>query len=349
MKNKKPGRILVARTDRIGDVILSTPVLETLRNNFPSSHIAFMVSPTTREFAEGNPNVDEVIVYDKDAAHRTWIDSVKFARQLAKKKFDIALILHSTNRVNIVTCLAGIPRRIGYARKAGILLTDRFKYVKKEGRKHEIDYSLDLLKPLGVSEFCRNPYIPIKQADRDKVEKLFKEAGLGRSEDFIAINPSASCPSRMWPALSFAKLVDSLASEFKMKIVLIGNKNSANTIKTILTNIKSRVIDFSGKTNLGELAVILKHAKLVISNDSGPVHVSCAVGTPVIAIFGRNEAGLSPVRWGPIGKFDIVLHKEVGCKKCLAHKCKIGFKCLSAIKAEEVVDAAREIQRNIGS
>jgi ADP-heptose:LPS heptosyltransferase len=102
-------------------------------------------------------------------------------------------------------------------------------------------------------------------------------------------------------------------------------------------------LNLSGRTTVGELASVLRRSKLFISNDSGPVHVACAVGTPVIAIFGRSDRGLSPKRWGPIGKQDVVLRKDVGCEECLAHRCARGFKCLEAITVDEVVAAAEKI------
>jgi len=110
-------RILVVRTDRIGDVLLSTPVIKALRDNYPDAFIAMMVSPSAKDIIEGNPYLDEAIVFDKDAKHKGWWRSFKFSRYLKKKKFDLALILHPTNRVHLVTFHAGIPRRIGYNRK----------------------------------------------------------------------------------------------------------------------------------------------------------------------------------------------------------------------------------------
>ena len=103
------------------------------------------------------------------------------------------------------------------------------------------------------------------------------------------------------------------------------------------------VINLSGKTTIGDIASLLKRSRLFVSNDSGPVHIGCAVGTPVIAIFGRSDRGLSPERWAPSGKHDVVMHKSVGCEICYAHNCKTGFKCLDSITASEVLDAAGKI------
>ena len=113
-----------------------------------------------------------------------------------------------------------------------------------------------------------------------------------------------------------------------------------NKVASLLDN---RCLNLSGNTSVADVASVLKRARLFISNDSGPVHIACALGTPVIAIFGRSDRGLSPDRWGPSGKRDIVLHKDVGCDTCLAHDCRMGFRCLEAITVEEVLAAADEI------
>ena len=106
---------------------------------------------------------------------------------------------------------------------------------------------------------------------------------------------------------------------------------------------KKNCVNLSGKTSVADVASVLRRVKLFISNDSGPVHISCAVGTPVIAIFGRSDRGLSPSRWGPTGERDIVLHKDVGCDECLAHNCNKKFKCLEAVTVDEVLAAAAKI------
>ena len=115
----------------------------------------------------------------------------------------------------------------------------------------------------------------------------------------------------------------------------------------VASSVKSNCVNLSGKTSVADVASVLRRAKLFISNDSGPVHIACAVGTPVVAIFGRSDRGLSPRRWGPTGERDIVLHKDVGCLECLAHDCDKNFKCLEAVTVDEVLAASDKILRNV--
>jgi len=110
---------------------------------------------------------------------------------------------------------------------------------------------------------------------------------------------------------------------------------------------RNKPVFFCGQTTLGILAALFKKSGMVISNDSGPVHVASGVGAPVISIFGRKQKGLSPVRWRPLGDKAIAIHKDVGCIECLAHDCKKGFLCLKAISAEEVFEKAKNLLERI--
>lgn len=333
-------RILVIRTDRIGDVVLSTPVIKNLRYNFPQSFIAMMVSPYTKDAVEGNPYLDEVVVYDKEKKQRTILANLKFIFNLRKYKFDLAIILHPTNRVHSISFLAGIKRRVGYHKKMGFLNTDKIKEKKYLGEKHELDYNLDLIGYLGIPIYDKSLFFPISRETEEAVSVFLEKNGL-EEKNFIVIHPGASCPSKLWPVENFASVADRLIGEFGFKILIVTDEKNSHLGERV-----KRLMEFSsilGRFSLKELGAILKKAKLFISNDSGPVHIAVAVNTPVISIFGRKQPGLSPKRWRPLGEKDMVLHKDVGCLNCLAHDCKIGFKCIKSISPQEVLEAVRKI------
>ena len=336
-------RILIARTDRIGDVLLSTPVIKALRDKYPHSYIAMMVSAYARDIVEGNPYLDKVIIYDKEVLHKSWLSSFRFAQGLKKNKFDLAVILHPTNRVHLVSFLAGIPKRVGYDRKLGFLLTDRIRHTKQLGEKHELEYNLDLLRYLGIEPQGKNLFMPLKPESEKWVKELFRQEGIREADRLLAIHPAASCPSKIWPPERFAQTADKLAQNYGFKILVIAGPKDVKLAEALVKHLRSSVINLAGKTSITQLASLLKRCSLFISNDSGPVHIASAVGTPVISIFGRNQAGLSPRRWGPVGLKDKILHKEAGCIECLAHNCQKQFACLKAISVEDVVAAADSI------
>ncbi len=340
-------RILIIRTDRIGDVVLSLPAVRAVRKAFPGAYVAAMVSPATKDIVKGNPDINEIIIYDKKGKHRNFFKTLVFSLWLKKKKFDIALILHTTARVNLITCLARIPKRAGYTRgKMDFLLTDRLYDVKRLGEKHEAEYSLDLLRSVGIKAKMSQPVVYINEMDEANAERLLKENGLREREKFIAVHPGASCISKRWPEENFALIADALSEELGVRIVLLSDEEESPTGEKVRSSMKKEPVFLCGKTSLGETAALLKKSMLFISNDSGPVHIACAVGTPTISIFGRNQRGLSPERWGPLGKNSAYLHKKVGCSECRAHNCKKGFMCLKEITPEEVIDKVRELTKD---
>lgn len=336
-------RILIVRADRIGDVVLSTPVIKALREKYPFAYIAMMVSPYTEDIVSGNPDLDEVIILDKDGSHKNLKGAWELLRDLKNKKFDLAIALHPTSRVHLVIFLAGIPRRIGYDRKMGFLLTDKIKHLKQLGEKYELEYNFDLLKPLGIELKDKDLFVPLSKESEDWVKELFVLKSIKQEDNLLAINPGASCRSKIWPAERFAKTVDELVEKYGFKVFILAGPKDVNIADRVISQMKHEAINLAGKTSVSQLASLLKRCELFISNDSGPVHIASALGTPVVSIFGRSQKGLSPKRWGPVGKRDVFLHKDVGCVECLAHNCAKGFLCLKAITVDDVVKSAGSI------
>jgi heptosyltransferase-2 len=338
---ESPERILIIRTDRLGDVILSTPVITNLRHAFPKAYIAFMCRPYTKQVVEGNPYLNEVILYDKDDKHKGIWASTKFAFTLRKKKFDWAIILHPTNRVNNITFLAGIRFRVGWDKKMGFSLTKRIPHKKQEGKKHELEYSLDILRELAIPIVDKKPYFPITKIAEESIRELLKTYGLGKEDKFIVLHPSASCTSRRWPHEHFSKLIKILQDKKNFPIIVVSVEEEKEFCQKIVD--ENKVIDLRGKLDISELGALLKRTTLFISNDSGPVHIASSLNTPVISIFSRKNSGLSPLRWGPLGNNSVYIHKDVGCTQCLAHNCVKGFLCLREIAPEEVAVQAFRI------
>jgi len=337
-------RILITRTDRIGDVILSLPAIKAARRAFPDSYIAIMVQPRIDDILKGNPDIDEVIVYDKNKKHKGALKNLGFIKWLRAKKFDMVLNLHSTKRTNLLCFLAGIPVRIGYARgKADFLLTDKIKYTKKLGEKHEAEYSLDVLRYLGISPEFSLPFIYVQSEDEKRADEILGDLGINNGEKFAILHPGASCKSKMWPFKNFAKTGDMLIEDLRIKVMINLAPDQAGLGEKVRATMKNKPVFFCEPMTLGELAALFKKASLVISNDSGPVHVAAAVGTPVISIFGRNQLGLNTVRWRPLGGKSAAIHKDVGCVECLAHDCKKDFLCLKAVSVEEVFKEAKRL------
>jgi len=335
-------RILIVRTDRVGDVVLSTPVIKALRDAYPASYIAMMVRPYTKIIVAGNPYLDEIIVYDKDKKEKSWLGSFLFSGRLAEKKFDLAVVLNPSNRSNLIPFLAGIPKRVGYNRKMGFLLTDKIKDTKYEGKKHEIEYNLDVVRYLGIQPQDKNTFMPISPEAEKWAVSIFTKEHIKPTDKLVVLNPGSSDNSKIWPAERYAAVGEKLAQK-GYKIIILGGPGDKGIAQQIMTQMHNSFINMVGNNNISQAASLLKKCSLFISTDTGPMHLAVSVGVPVVAIFGRNQPGLSAVRWGPRNKNSRLLHKDVGCKVCLAHNCKKGFLCLKAISVEDVLAAAESL------
>lgn len=334
-------RILITRADRLGDLILSTGVFPEIRKKFPKAWIAALTFLENREILEGNPYLNEVILYDKKGSERGVLGNYRFAKKLAAKKFDAVIHLHATNRMHQLTWLAGIPVRIGWDRRAAWALTKSYPDVKKEGRKHEAEYNFELLELLNIP--CPSKletYFPVPPRAEESLNKLLQHHRIPTDKPWIVLSPSASCPSKVWPTERFGYFAEEFSKKNPAVFIGIGTAKDRPLMETVRENMKEPFYDLSGKLSLGMLGALIRRSKLLVSNDSGPVHVASAVGTPAVSIFGRNQPGLSPTRWKPLGEKSSVLWKNVGCDPCLAHDCQIHFLCLDVIAVEDVIKAA---------
>ncbi len=224
-----PKRILVIRLDRLGDVILSTPVLQELRRAFPHAFIAMMVRPACREVVDGHPHLNEVIVYEKEGAHRGLGATVRFARGLRRHEFDTALVLHPSNRSHWIPWLARIPTRIGYDRKSPWLLTHRLPHRKQEGARHEAVYTLELLGFFGIVPDAPAPVVPVHPKAEARVTALLKSSpsSVHALGPLVAVHPSASCVSKRWMPERFAEVADRLAAEHQVRICVVASEDDA--------------------------------------------------------------------------------------------------------------------------
>lgn len=300
IKNDEIRRILVVRTDRVGDVVLTTPAMKALRDHFPGVHIAGLVSPVTAPLLRGNPCIDEVIVDDRKREHKGLRGFFRLLRRLRRGRFDLAVVFHTKRRTNALCFLAGIKHRLGYRNnKYGFLLNHPVNDDRAQGTRHEIQYCLELLRPLGVEGGSLQTFVPLEPEAVEWVHQLFFRETL--LAPVAAVHTGASDPSKQWPAECFAEVIRHLAEKRRCRIVMIGTADQETLVSRIREWVDVPVLDLTGRTSIAQLAALLKHCALLVSNDSGPVHLAHAVQTPVVSIFTRNQPGINPERWGPLG------------------------------------------------
>ncbi|MBN1869445.1 MAG: glycosyltransferase family 9 protein [Candidatus Omnitrophica bacterium] len=338
--------ILIVRTDRIGDVVLTTPVIKALRENYPESKISILVAPNTRELVNGNLCLDEVLLDDRKGEHKGLRGFLKLIKTLRQRDFDCALVLHTKKRTNLLCFLSNIPVRIGYKdNKFGFLLNRPIPDSRHKGEKHEAQYCLDVLKSIGIQYDNLDIDIPVKEEALRWVDQFRRGHDILEKDLLIAIHAGASDPAKQWPENRFAELIDALIERYHAKIIMIGAQDTCLITKKIITLLNNEAIDLSGKTTVGQLAALLMGCGLLVSNDSGPVHVAAGVGTPVVSIFTRNQPGINPERWKPLGEKSRVVSvspfqsQDISFKKAQP----MGIEYLELIPTKAVLEAVDAI------
>lgn len=297
--------ILAVRNDRFGEFLLNIPSLRALRENFINARIILVVNPYVRELAEAIPFIDELIEWDR--IKHFLLAKLQFIGLLRRKNIDMAIMLNPSKEFNILTYLAGIPIRVGYNRKCGFLLTHKIEDKKYLGRKHEVEYNLELVGLVGAKTQDKTLFLTI---DNDVINNLLKDFNIENSDNLVALHPWTSDPIKQWPLKNFYALAKDLLKEPNIRIIVIGGKDEFAKSIEFCSDLGNNLINMTGRITLKQLSVLLKRCKLLISCDSGPMHLACAVGTPVLAIFRSDLPQKSSRRWGPWGGGHIVIEKN---------------------------------------
>lgn len=305
LKHHKVKNILAIRNDRFGEFLLNVPVFRALKETFPDASLTVVIDPYLRELARGIEFIDAVIEWKKKK--HSLLQQLRLAGLLRKKKFDIAIILNPSKEFNLIVFLAGIPIRAGYDRKRAFLLTHKMKDRKYLGLKHEVEYNLELAGMVGAKTKDTSLTLMV---DEDLMRRLFKGGDLCEGDAFIVLHPFTSDSIKQWPYERFQALAAQIVEKFKMKVVIIGGMDEFYKSLELFPETGEWIINLTGRTALEQLAVLLTKSRFLISGDSGPVHLACAVGTRVIAIFRNDIPGKGPTRWGPWGKGSVAIQKK---------------------------------------
>jgi len=329
--------ILIIKLSAIGDVIHTLPSLAALRRVYPQAHVTWVVEEAAADLILNHPQLNEVLVSRRKAwiqdvksgnFRKEWQEIVQFIKDLRKRPYDLVIDFHGLLKSSIIVFLSGGKRKLGYdslQELSGLFLTEK---IPEDMDKHAVDRYLDFPFYLGAKKE-RAEFILPKSADAEnKVKLLLASYGLDEN-NYIAINPIAYWDTKLWDNEKFAKLADLIQEKLKKKVVFTGSESKS--VEEIAAKMKSKGINLGGKTSLMELAHIFKKARMLITTDSGPMHLACAVGTPVIALFGPTD----PKRTGPYGEGHIVIRDNLSCSPCFLKKCDT-VNCMKNITPEQV-------------
>ncbi len=319
----KPKRILVVRTDRLGDVILTLPTFRFLKACFPDARIAALLSRYTGQIVEGNAFVDEFLWYDDGGNPRPFAEML---RLIKAGRFDAVVLVHPTLRLAWLLFRAGIPLRIGTGyRYYSFLFNSRIFEHRKDARRHEVEYNLNLLSGLD----CRPPARPrledfaiaVPQEAATTVERLLAFRGVQASQRRVVLHPGSGGSAREWPAENLERLASLILQDAGVTILVTGSADEKPSVEEFVRHVGGCALGIAGELTLKELAALISSASLFVGHSSGPLHIAVAVGTPVLGFY-PQLVPMSAQRWCPYVGRNIVLvpDKPADCRECAGQK-----------------------------
>jgi predicted lipopolysaccharide heptosyltransferase III len=335
-------KILVIKMRYIGDTVLITPLLNTLKQSFPHARIDALVNQNTQPVLSGHPCIANILSFDYDRA-KNFRYVLKFVRNLRKQRYDTVIDLTRNDRSAFFTLMSGARLRIGYETSSLFRKLCCNMMVKSFfGRIHTADHHLRVAEALGLTIPERHPFIAVSSESLKKVKMKLSAEGISEDMPFVIIHPGARRRYKSWPLICFARLADRIIRTYQIPVILSGGTEDKAVCSNLLENMEENAVCLAGEISLAELPALIKSALCLIGNDSAPVHIATAVNTPVIALFGPTlwES------WYPRRDHDKVIAAEFPCRPC-GHgqqDCPLGKDyCMSSIKIEEVWAAAADL------
>lgn len=332
--------ILIVKLSAIGDVIHTLPSLAALRKLYPDAHITWVVEEAAADLVKNHPMLDAVLI----SRRKNWIKSLRqgefsrplremraFLRELRKSPYDLVIDFHGLLKSAVIVLLSGGKRKLGYdslQELSGLFYNEK---IPEDMNKHAVDRYLDFTRYLGAKIEEAQFILPSDNTAQTRIQSLLKKYHL-ENKKFIAVNPIAYWETKLWNDEKFAGLADLIKTKLNIEVVFTGSEKES--IKKITAQMQDKAVNLAGETSLPELAHLYKNALMLITTDSGPMHLAAAVGTPVIALFGPTD----PQRTGPYGEGHTIIRTDLPCSPCLLKRCPTK-KCMQDILPEQVMAA----------
>jgi len=342
MAAKVSKRILIIKPSSLGDIVHALPALAEIRKKNPTAFISWMVKKEWAPMLRGHPMLDEVL-----EVNFTVSSLFSVVRVLRDRCFDLVFDLQGLLRTGLLSWVSGAPIRIGFAdAREGAYLFYTRSIIAPMREMHAVDRYLLLASYLGETIPEVNFVLPDSEEVRTKVKNLFDGVGLDSSARVIGIAPSARWITKRWESSSFAEVADQLQDTENCKVVFIGGPNENEKVCAVKNLMKTTSANLTGLTAVSDLPAVMQRLSVLITNDSGPMHIAAAVGTPVVALFGPT----SELCTGPYGSLHSVLTSYVECRPCFRRKCHNSktHECLTSISVKDVMVATKRILHGEG-
>ncbi len=294
--------ILITKPSSLGDIVLALPALRALRKSFPEAKISWLIRPEFAQLIENHPHLNEIITFDRKLLGKAWYHPGAFGalisliRKLRRSNFDVIFDFQGLFRTASLAWLSGCKKRLGMANArefATIFYTH--KIPQDIESIHVVDYYLKIIQAAGASEFGVEFVFPPNPDAEDSVDRLLASHGI--KDNYAVLIPGSAHQDKCWPPERFAQLAEKISSQYGLSIVATGSASEAGILEKVKEKANVPIASLAGQTSLSELIALLKRAKLVVGNDTGPGHIAAALGVPLVLMFGRvNPARLEPYR-----------------------------------------------------
>ncbi len=326
-------RILITRNDRLGDVVLASPVILSVRKQFPDCYLGMLVRPAAYEAVSENPHLDTVLI-DEGGTQ----GFKKLLHQLRQLKFDVALILFSDFRMGLLTATAGIPRRIGQASKiAQAFYTQRIVQRRSRALRHEAEYNLELSQAIGAEPICKTEVF-ISAKVQEQADRFLSGLKLHQDTILVGMHPGCGGSAKNLPPEKWVELAEALTRKLPVTIFITCGPGEERLIFRITSQLSIPYYTYPGPCGIQLLAALMSHFKVMVSPNTGPMHLAAALGAPTVSLFCPIRV-CRPERWGPIGNRHLVIRPPLPwCDRCRPKRCPHPD-CMDLIRIDKVVNA----------
>jgi heptosyltransferase-2 len=344
-----PKKIMVRATNWIGDAVMSLPAIEALHTRFPDSEIVLVAKPWVSELYQNHPAISRQIVYDAEGEHRGIRGFRRLVRSIRAESFDVAILLQNAFQAAWMAWSADIPLRVGYARDGrSSLLNAAVEVPPPAAYGHQAYYYLQLLFRCGLidkPQAVDAVRLYLADSERRWAGKQLQTLGLGGKRFFAGLCPGASFgPAKRWLPDRYAKLADRLIDALGADVIIFGSRAESPLAEAVAQAMTHTPVLVAGKTTLREFMALLAKCHLVVTNDSGPMHLAAALQLPLLAIFGSTNEHAT----GPLGHQVRIIKHRVECSPCGLRQCPIDFRCMTRVTVDEVYKAALESVKEWG-
>jgi len=341
----KPENLLIVRTDRIGDVVLSIPLASIIKKHLPQCKITFLVRDYTRALVEKHPFIDNVIILEEYKKRIPIRSNVKI---LSGYNFDSAVIVYPTFITALIIFLSRIKYRVGTGyRWYSFLFNQKIYEHRKYAEKHELEYNVNLLTKFGIEEKVDVGMVDFNlkpdKSSQYKVDEILSRSDINTNEPIIIIHPGSGGSSVDIPQLKLRSIVEKISTGLTENIILTGDDREKYLCENL--KIKPRILNLAGKLNLSDIIALINRCSIFISNSTGPIHIAAALGIYTIGFYPRIPA-CSAQRWGPYTNKKIIFSPKIDCSDCTREQCR-RLDCMNSIEVTDIFYETEKIYKFI--